>query len=110
MYYIGRPKGVLKYEYPGKFTRDVSSIASHGVIFGSSVNIDDPDLDRYPLYAKATPYRVVLEEGDILYLPAYWHHEVQSLPDEEGLNIAVNFWYENMTAPVDDVALLKLKH
>ncbi|CAN0342343.1 unnamed protein product, partial [Discosporangium mesarthrocarpum] len=27
-------------------------------------------------------YRVLLREGDVLYMPAYWHHEVRrSLPN-----------------------------
>jgi jumonji domain-containing protein 7 len=89
------------------------------------VNVDYPDLDRHPLYRKATPLRVVLSAGDTLYLPAYWHHEVQSLPAEEAesesgpkevgadvwaapLNIAVNFWFANLTAPIDDRVTLGL--
>jgi hypothetical protein len=27
---------------------------------------------RHPLYTQATPYRVVLTAGDVLYLPSYW--------------------------------------
>lgn len=42
--------------------------------------------------------QVVLEEGDVLYLPAFWHHEVKSRPDaSESLNIAVNYWFRNET-------------
>ena len=64
--------------------------------------MDAPDLTAHPLYIKAHPHcmRVVLKAGDTLFIPAYWHHEVQSVPDKEvGLNIAVNFWYKNLTAP-----------
>ena len=58
-------------------------------------------------YLQATGVRVVLNPGDALYLPAYWHHEVQSLPDKiEGLNIAVNFWFKNVTSPIDDLHVL----
>ena len=31
---------------------------------------------KWPLFAQATPYRALLQPGDTLYLPAYWHHEV----------------------------------
>jgi hypothetical protein len=42
---------------------------------------------------------VVLEEGDVLYLPAFWHHEVRSEPDDvEQLNLAINYWFRNETA------------
>eukprot|EP01036_Dinobryon_divergens_P026831 gene26831-35523_t len=98
LYYVGRPKGLLKYKFPGNFTREKNS---------------------------ATPLRVVLSAGDTLYLPAYWHHEVQSLPAEEAesesgpkevgadvwaapLNIAVNYWFANLTAPIDDRVALGL--
>ena len=122
LYYIGRPKGLLKYEYPSKFIRDPTSIDKRAFVFGSSVNIDVPDYNKYPLYKKATPIRAVLRPGDTLYLPAFWHHEVQSIPtysrdsdcssmtdfnsnsnnskeSKKGqlLNIAVNFWFANIT-------------
>lgn len=76
-----------------------------GFVFGSSVHVDQPDLERHPLYSRARPLRVLLRPGDVLYLPAFWHHEVQSIPDaREGLNIAINYWFKNMTHVVDDVA------
>jgi len=107
LYYEARPKGPLKYEYPGRFERDRASLDRRAVVFGSSVNVDSPDLRRHPKYANANPIRVVLRPGDMLYLPAYWHHEVQSIPDDgdevyRGLNVAVNFWFANMTAPIDE--------
>eukprot|EP01041_Mallomonas_annulata_P001215 gene1215-2365_t len=118
LYYEGRPKGPLSYTYPSQFTREVDDMDPRAVVFGSGVNVDAPDLVRHPLYARTSPVRVVLGPGDVLYLPAYWHHEVQSLPDEGdgngddgdhsflGLNIAVNFWFANVTAPIDDLTLL----
>lgn len=82
LYYVGRPKGALKYEYPATFTRDRSSVDPKAVVFGSSVNVDEPDLTRHPKYPRATPSRALLGPGDVLFLPAYWHHEVQSLPED----------------------------
>ena len=52
LYYTGRPKGTLGYQYPGQFSRPPSSIGPNSVVFGSGVNVDDPDLIRHPLYAK----------------------------------------------------------
>jgi len=66
--------------------------------------VDKPDLIKHPLFARATPLRVILHPGDVLYLPAFWHHEVQSIPDVDEsagpgrrINIAVNFWFANLT-------------
>jgi tetratricopeptide (TPR) repeat protein len=108
LYYQGRPKGKLAYEYPSHFIRDPDSVDKRGFVFGSGVNVDRPDLERHPLYTDAQPVRVVLEPGDVLYLPAYWHHEVQSIPDNNALNLAVNFWFANLTAPIDDIGLLNV--
>jgi len=90
-------------------------VVHRGFVFGSSVNVDEPDFDRHPLYKQARPIRVVLTAGDTLYLPAFWHHEVQSRPSDVStggvnksvkLNLAVNFWFANLTAPMDEDAIL----
>jgi hypothetical protein len=99
LYYQPRRKGQLSYTYPGVFTREPSKVERGKVVFGSSVRLDAPDLQRFPLLSYTSPVRVVLQAGDVLYVPAFWHHEVQSLPDEKtGLNVAVNFWFANVTA------------
>ena len=65
----------------------------------SSVHLSNPDLAKHPELPKATPYKVRLRPGSVLYLPPYWHHEVHSVPDErEGLNLAINYWFRNETA------------
>jgi len=97
LYYVGRPKGTLQYSYPSQFIRDKSKVESRAVVFGSSVNIDEPNLKLHPLYENSHPIRALLQPKDVLYLPAYWHHEVQSIPDEnEGINVAVNFWFSSV--------------
>lgn len=48
------------------------------------------DLLKYPLYRHAHPVTIVLEAGDMLYLPSLWFHHVQQ---SHGC-IAVNFWYD----------------
>ncbi|CAM9293620.1 unnamed protein product [Ectocarpus sp. 6 AP-2014] len=97
LYYVGRRKGKLKYHFPGKWTRDELD-GPNKVIFSSSVRLDDPDFERHPRLKRCRPYRVVLQEGDVLYMPAFWHHEVRSYPDAEEGNVAVNFWFRNVTS------------
>ena len=59
----------------------------------SPVDIKKPDLQRFPLFAQARPYHCNIKPGDVLYMPAFWWHEVQSKPDyTEKRNLAVNFW------------------
>ncbi|ETS80112.1 hypothetical protein PFICI_07641 [Pestalotiopsis fici W106-1] len=42
----------------------------------------------------AQPMRVTLNPGDMLYLPAMWYHKVSQSCSEEGLCVAVNYWYD----------------
>lgn len=57
----------------------------------SRVFRDGPDLDpaRFPKFDTEKAREVILEEGEILYLPAYWWHQVTSLGD---VNINLNTW------------------
>jgi hypothetical protein len=46
----------------------------------SSVNsVFEPDLERFPLFAKATPISFVLEPGEMLFLPSCWWHTAKML-------------------------------
>lgn len=50
----------------------------------------NPDLNKYPNYAKANPVNCVVNAGEMLYLPSLWFHHVQQ---SHGC-IAINFWYD----------------
>jgi hypothetical protein len=60
----------------------------------SLVDVDAPDLERFPRFAEALAHAetAVLEPGDALYLPSLWWHAVESL-DEIGA--MVNFWWRD---------------
>jgi len=55
----------------------------------ASVDVTDPDLAAYPAFAKAQPFEAHLEPGDMLFIPVFWWHWVQTL--EAGCS--VNFWW-----------------
>jgi len=50
-----------------------------------------PDLEAFPLFAKARSVDVTLNPGEILYLPARWGHFVLNLE----VSVMVNFWHES---------------
>lgn len=58
----------------------------------SMVDLDNPDLDRYPRFREAqeSAYETVLEPGDAIYVPYLWWHHVRS---RESLNGLVNYWW-----------------
>ena len=38
-----------------------------------------PDFERYPLARQATMIEVIVQPGDMLYVPAGWYHQVRAL-------------------------------
>lgn len=58
----------------------------------SGVFRNGPDLDskRFPRFDSSAGVRIELHEGDVLYIPAYWWHQVESLARE---NLNLNFWW-----------------
>lgn len=55
----------------------------------SGVDLLNPDMEQHPMFARATAISCSLEPGDLLFLPAFWWHHVQS----SGVAISVNFWW-----------------
>ena len=45
----------------------------------SMVDFSDPDLEKYPQFKQARSSEVVLQAGDLLYLPTNWFHYIVSL-------------------------------
>jgi len=60
----------------------------------SPVDIKKPNYETFPKYEYAKSIECNIKKGEVLYLPSYWWHEVQSKPDENHRNIAVNYWFE----------------
>ncbi|KRX52707.1 JmjC domain-containing protein 7, partial [Trichinella sp. T9] len=46
----------------------------------SPVDITLPDFEKFPLAKNAVPLNCTISEGDVLFLPSFWWHEVQSYP------------------------------
>ncbi|CAO2194860.1 unnamed protein product [Urochloa humidicola] len=59
----------------------------------SSVSIEEPDYSRYTRarYMKEYSERVVLNRGDVLFIPEGWYHQV----DSDDFTIAINFWWKS---------------
>ena len=83
MQIYGRKKFVIyppdqeRYLYPSPQKQNLSMIN----------NVDKPDLDRFPLFAKATPITFVLEPGELLFIPSHWWHTTQMLTPSISVSI-----------------------
>lgn len=56
------------------------------------LDIDNPDLTKFPDFAKAKKYICFLEPGDILFIPALWFHNTLALT----YGVAVNIFWKNL--------------
>jgi hypothetical protein len=60
-------------------------------------NVDTPDLERFPLFAKAVPTTFVLEPGELLFVPSHWWHTAKILSPSITISINVlneSNWHE----------------
>lgn len=56
----------------------------------SQVDLYNPDLTKFPKFSEAVGLQTILNPGDVLYLPEYWWHHVES-PFED--TISLSFWF-----------------
>jgi hypothetical protein len=59
----------------------------------SPIDIDKPDLVRYPRFAEAKVLEVVVEPGETVFLPLAWWHQVTSL------DVSLSFSFSNIAVP-----------
>ena len=45
----------------------------------SHVNVENPDLEKFPLFAKAQSTTFILEAGELLFVPSRWWHATKML-------------------------------
>ncbi|XP_076440326.1 hypoxia-inducible factor 1-alpha inhibitor-like isoform X2 [Babylonia areolata] len=68
--------------------------------FFAQVDFDNPDFERFPRLKELKGKEAILGPGDVLYLPVYWWHQVESVPGW-GMTVSVNFWYKS--GPTDKI-------
>ncbi|MGA9524372.1 MAG: cupin-like domain-containing protein [Myxococcaceae bacterium] len=83
--------GLLRYMYHAPFDRMVSSVCH------SHVRLLDPDLHRFPMFeaALSEAHVATVKAGEVLFMPPYWWHHVESFD----LSVMVNSWV--LLAPID---------
>ncbi|PIK52306.1 putative jmjC domain-containing protein E-like [Apostichopus japonicus] len=87
------PEALLGFNKQSKTFRRKTRLDSTSMVM-APVDILNPDFERFPEFAKARPLNCTIDEGDVLFMPAFWWHEVQSYPNSaEGRNLAVNYWH-----------------
>lgn len=67
------------------------STSPKGGLDGCDFNPDAPDYQRFPDARDVRFLRVVLQAGDLLFLPEGWFHQVES----QTTSLSVNFWVDS---------------
>jgi lysine-specific demethylase 8 len=67
----------------------------------SQIDVQTPDLGRFPEFAAAEALSAELRPGDLLFIPVNWLHSFVHLGD---FNANVNFWWKPGTEVDDPVA------
>jgi Cupin-like domain len=63
--------------------------------FISQVDPDSANASFFPRFRDAVPMDCTMNAGDILYLPAFWWHQVYS---SDALNVSLNFvWFSSLS-------------
>jgi hypothetical protein len=70
----------------------------------SQVNYSNPQESHCELFGQATVLEALLEPGDLLYLPAYWWHRVETISD----SISVNAWDNRPDPLINALASIKI--
>lgn len=71
---------------------ETAKLYNHNGVF-SPIDVDKPDLARYPLFAQARVLEVIAEPGETVFLPLAWWHQVTSL------DVSLSFSYSNLAVP-----------
>lgn len=71
--------------YPTRIPLEESTVFSH-------INFQCPNFLKYPLLLNSHPRVVVLQPGDILFVPRHWWHFVETV--DEDISCAVNLWID----------------
>lgn len=71
---------------------ETPKLYNHVGVF-SPVDVDNPDLERYPMFAQASVLEVVVEPGETVFLPLGWWHQVTSL------DVSLSFSFTNLALP-----------
>lgn len=66
--------------------------AASDLLHGSPVDPEAPDFARYPLARQAALVEVIMQPGEMLYVPAGWYHQVRAL----SFSLSSNRWARGM--------------
>lgn len=58
----------------------------------TQVDFENPDLSKFPRFSEIRGMEVSLEPDEVLYIPNYWWHFIES--ESHSKTISMNFWFD----------------
>jgi hypothetical protein len=59
-------------------------------LYGGGVDPERPDLEKFPLFRRATAHECILHPGEMLFIPSDWWHYVTAI--EKSITVSYNFF------------------
>ncbi len=121
--FAGRKKVIL---YPPDQTGHLYKVP-YSIVSMEIIDMDNPNLEKYPALAMAKGYEVILEHGDALFIPSKWWHYIKyetpclsltlrSLPSSPGKilevlnNLVITRNYDNLMRKLQGQAWIDYKN
>jgi hypothetical protein len=76
---------------------------ANAILFGSPFDPETPDFKKFPLARQAAMVEVIVNPGDMLYVPAGWYHQVRALT----FSLSANRWARAVPFSLDGMLFLK---
>jgi len=77
---------------------------ANAILFGSPFDPEAPDYEKFPLARQAATVEVIVNPGDMLYVPAGWYHQVRALT----FSLSSNRWSRSMPFVLNGDSSLRL--
>jgi hypothetical protein len=78
---------------------------ANAILFGSPVDPEAPDFEKFPLARQATMIECIVNPGEMLYVPAGWYHQVRAL----AFSLSSNRWARAMPFALNGDPSLQLR-
>ena len=78
------------YPFPLAHPGDRQSQLEIPAVAEGGPRLPPANAERFPGFSRTVEYSATLSEGEVLYIPAYWWHQIESLTD----NVSMTWWFK----------------
>jgi hypothetical protein len=68
-------------------------------------SLESADRQAFPAFGSAKPIDILVQQGDVLYIPIFFWHEVHSI---DSPSISLSYWWDERSLPEIDASIAKI--